>query len=683
MKVYQTSNIRNVCLIGHSSGGKTLFCEAALFNSGVTNRIGKIADGNTVCDYDAEEIRRKASIRTVVAPIEWHDHKINLIDTPGYFDFAGDMISGIKACDTAMIMVSGKSGMRVGGELAFRYATENNKAIAFFINKMDHENAKFDEVVAELQDKFGQGAAIIQMPIIEGGKFVGYIDVIEGTAFQFDGAKMNKCDVPEDMYADLQQHKGALFEVIAEADEDLMEKFFSDTPFTKDDLKKGIEKAMEQRILFPILCGSCEMNAGINTALDTIEAYFPSPATQQGTMATKNGEAVELKCEDGGPLAALVFKTIIDSFVGKVNMLKVCSGVLKANSTVYNTVTDTMEKIGQLIVMRGKEKLEVDQLHAGDIGAVTKLVGTHTGSTLCAQGDNIVIEPAKFPVAVYSMAITPKTRGDEEKISSGLQKIREEDPTIKYENNSEVRQMIVSGMGDQHLEIVLAKLKAMGTDAMLIAPKITYRETITKKISAEGKHKKQSGGHGQYGHVKIDFEPCEGDGLQFSERIFGGSVPKNYHPAVEKGLQEMMDAGIQAGYRVVGLKAELHDGSYHDVDSSEMAFKLAAHLAFKELVKAGPIILEPIGKLEVTIPDDYMGDVMGDVNKRRGRVLGMESGKIVAEIPVSEMTRYAIDLRSMTGGRGSFIFDFDRYEQTPPNIAQKIIEEHKNSKAEQ
>ena len=490
MKSYNTGRIRNVCLIAHSKAGKTTLAEAMLYNSGVINRIGKTEDGNTICDYDSEEIKRAVSIRTSLAAVEWKDTKMNFLDAPGYFDFVGDMISAIAAADVGVIVVSGKSGARVGGEIAFRYAEQRDLPVAFFINKMDHENAKFSEVVEELRTKFGTGAVPIQVPIKEGEKFTGYVDVVDNTAYKFENNKLVKIDVPEDLYPQVQEIKAELCEAIAESDEELLDKFFSDEPFTKEDLKRGIKEALVARTLFPILCGSALENLGIDVFLDAVDNYFPSPLEVKPIIASENGNEIQLGGDKEQPAAGIVFKTIVDPFVGRLSLIRLYTGALKGGATMYNSVTGTSEKIGQVLTMRGKEKIELDGIFAGDICAVAKLTDTHTGDTLCAPGKKIVIPAMEFPRSVYSMAVVPKTRGDEEKISSGLTKLAEEDPTITKENNVETHQLIVSGMGDQHLEIVVSRLKGMGTEVTLSVPRVSYRETITKKIQAEGKHKK-------------------------------------------------------------------------------------------------------------------------------------------------------------------------------------------------
>ncbi len=662
MKTFERNEIRNICLIGKNKSGKTSLAEALLYCTGGLSRLGRVDDGNTVCDFDAEEIRRKMSVRLSLATFEYNNHKINLIDAPGYYDFINDRISSMALADSGLVVISGKSGLGASGAVAVDKAREEGLPVMFFVNKMDHETADFDKVVADLKGKYGPAVVPVMIPIREGGKLVGYIDVADSIAYKFgpDGKK-SEIEVPADLYAGLQNTKAELCEQIAEADETLLEKFFSDSPFTKEDLKMGIAKAIVEKTLMPVACGCALENIACDTLLGKLIEYLPAPAPENPDGAFK----------------AQVLKTIIDPFVGKLTVLKVVSGTIKSNSTAYNANKEENEKIGQLYTLCGKDKAEIPFAVAGDICAVAKLNVSSTGDTLCTESNKEILPKPEYPVPNYHLAVIPKAKGDEEKISAGLSKLAEEDMTFKAANNAETHQLVISGMGDQQLDVIIAKLRGMGTDVNTQEPRTSYRETITRKITAEGKHKKQSGGHGQYGHVVIDFEPCDSEELQFSEEIFGGSVPKNFHPAVEKGLKEMTDEGLQAGYKVVGIKAVLKDGSYHDVDSSEMSFKMAAHIAFKELVKAGPVILEPIGHLEVSVPDEYTGDIMGDITKRRGRVIGMEPGKITAEVPMAAMHSYAIDLRAITRGQGEFTFDFERYEQAPAQVAEKIIAESK------
>ena len=690
MKDYAVQKLRNICLLAHGNGGKTTLAEAMLFNTGVLDRFGKVADGTTTTDYDPEEVKRKISISTAMAPCEWLDHKINVIDTPGYFDFVGEVRQGIRVADGAVIVVSAKSGVSVGTEKSWAYANERKIARLFFINKMDEENANFNAAYDKMVATFGKSVIPFQVPIIEADKYVGYVDVINMNAKKFQKDKLVDAAIPADLTDKISQIKNSINELIAETDEALMEKFFSGEEYTHEEIQKGIKTGVADGSIAPVFCGSAFANQGVQELMNAIVEYFPSPEDVP-VKAQKIGmdDVVEVKPSLSGPLSALVFKTIADPFVGKVSMFRVYSGTIKADSTVYNSTTEKTEKIGQIFVMRGKKQIPTDKLIAGDIGGVAKLAGTNTNDTLCDISNRIILDKIVFPEPAISMAIEPKAKGDEEKINSGLHKLQDEDPTFKLSLNTETRQSLISGVGEQHLDVIVSKLKAkFGVSVNLVDPKVPYRETIKKKVKVEGKHKKQSGGHGQYGHVWIEFEHGDTEDLIFQEKIFGGSVPKAYHPAVEKGLRDAIVTGVLAGYPVVYLKATLVDGSYHDVDSSEMAFKMAAKLAYKKgLPLASPVLLEPIVHVEVNIPEQYMGDIIGDLNKRRGRILGMNpqddgSQQVEAEVPQSEMFKYATDLRSMTQGRGSFKLKFDRYEEAPSIVANKIIEEAKKQMVE-
>ncbi|MGI6777777.1 MAG: elongation factor G [Acetivibrionales bacterium] len=684
MKDYNVEKLRNVCLMSHGGAGKTTLAEAMLFNTGVLDRFGKVQDGTTTTDYDPEEIRRKISISTAIAPCEWKNHKINIIDTPGYFDFVGEVKQGIRVADSAVILVPAKGGVAVGTEKSWNYANELGIPRMFYISKMDEENADFFEVYEQLINTFSKGVIAFQIPIMEGDKFVGIVDVINMKAKKFDKGKFIETEVPAGLNDKISEIKEALNEVVAETDEELMEKFFEGEAFTQEEINKGLSQGIADGSIVPVFCGSALNNAGVQLLMDAIIEFMPSPASKPVVKAKRLGgdDAVELKVSPDEALSALVFKTIADPFVGKISMFRVFSGTIKSDSSVYNTTTEKAEKISQVFVLRGKKQIPVDKLVAGDIGAVAKLQNTNTNDTLCSQSNPVVLDKIEFPEPSLSLAIEPKSKGDEEKISSGLQKLQDEDPTFKVELNTEIHQTLISGVGEQHLDVIVNKLKVKyGVSVNLIDPKVPYRETIRKKVKVEGKHKKQSGGHGQYGHVWIEFEPGEAEDLTFEEKIFGGAVPKQYFPAVEKGLRESMLQGVLAGYPVVNLKATLVDGSFHPVDSSEMAFKIAASLAYKKgLAEASPVLLEPIMHVEVYIPDSYMGDVIGDLNKRRGRILGMnpqEGGiqQVVAEVPQAEMFKYAIDLRSMTQARGYFKMWFERYEEVPAMNVEKIIEQ--------
>ena len=684
MKDYTVDKLRNVCLMSHGGAGKTTLAEAMLFNTGVLDRFGKVNDGTTTTDYDPEETKRKISISTAIAPCEWKDYKINVIDTPGYFDFVGEVRQGIRVSDGAVILIPAKGGVAVGTEKSWAYAKEQGIPKLFFISKMDEENANFSEVLGQLRNAFGKSVIAFQIPIIEDEKFTGFVDITAMTAKKFDGDKLVETAIPAGLNDKVSEIRDELNEAIAETSEELMEKFFSGEEYTADEIKAGLCAGISDGSIVPVFCGAALLNKGVQTLMDMIIEYIPSPAYKPSVKAKKAGtdDIVELKTAADESMSALVFKTIADPFVGKISIFRVYSGTFKSDSVVLNTTSQKTEKTAQVFMLRGKKQLPVDKLIAGDIGAVAKLQYTNTNDTLCDQSKPVALDKIEFPEPTLSLAVEPKAKGDEEKISSGLTRLQDEDPTFKVHINTETHQTIISGIGEQHLDVIVSKLKAkFGVSVNLVDPKVPYRETVKKKVKVEGKHKKQSGGHGQYGDVWIEFEHGDSEDLIFEEKIFGGSVPKQYHPAVEKGLREAIVHGVLAGYPVVNLKATLVDGSYHDVDSSEMAFKIAARLAYKKgLPMASPVLLEPISHVEVYIPDSYMGDIIGDLNKRRGRILGMnpqEGGlqQVVAEVPSAEMFKYANDLRSMTQGRGYFCENFERYEEAPANVAQKVIEE--------
>ncbi len=688
MKDYAVEKIRNICLMSHGGAGKTTLTEAMLFNTGVLDRFGKVVDGTTTTDYDAEEIRRKISISTAVAPCEWKDYKINIIDTPGYFDFVGEVKQGIRVSDAALIVVPAKGGVAVGTEKSCDYAKEQGIPKMFFVSKMDEENANFFAVLDQLIKTFGKGVVAFQIPILEGDKFIGFVDVINMIAKKFDKEKLLDIAIPANLADKISEIRDALNEAIAETDEELMEKYFSGEEFTKEEVTKGIRTGISEGSIIPVFCGSAVNNTGVQSLLDAIIEYMPSPSDKAVVKGLKPGseETIEFKTTADAPFSALIFKTVADPFVGKISLFRVYSGTVKSDSVVFNSITEKPEKIASLFVMRGKKQIPAEKLIAGDIGGVSKLQHANTNDTLCEQSKQIILDKIIFPEPAISLAVEPKTKGDEEKISSGLHRLQDEDPTFKVTINTETHQTLISGVGEQHLDVIVSKLKSkFGVSVNLTDPRVPYRETIKKKVKVEGKHKKQSGGHGQFGHVWIEFEPGEAGTLTFEEKIFGGSVPRQYYPAVEKGLQESIQKGILAGYPVVNLKATLVDGSFHPVDSSEMAFKIASHLAYKKgLEQASPVLLEPIAHAEVYIPDSYMGDIIGDLNKRRGRILGMnpqEDGlqQVVAEVPQAEMFKYATDLRSMTQGRGFFKLWFERYEEAPPMVSQKVIDEAKKN----
>ncbi len=692
LKEYTSGQIRNICLMGHGGSGKSTLAEAMIFNTGALDRFGKVSEGTSVMDFDPEEIRRKISISTAVSICEWKDNKINIIDTPGYFDFVGEVKQGIRVADSAVIALPAKSGVAVGTEKSWTFAKQQKIPVIFCISKMDEENADFFKVYSQLQEAFGKSVIALQLPIIEAEKYKGFVDIAGMKAKKFDGGKLADIPVPAGLADKVKEARDVLNEAIAETSEALMEKYFGGEEFSNEEITAGIKAGITDGSLIPVCCSAALLNEGVDAFMDLIVSYMPSPAEMGAVKAIKasDGTQVDLEPLEDKPLAAIVYKTIADPFVGKISMFRVYSGVLKADSTVYNSKTGKMEKIAQVFTARGKKQIPADRIIAGDLGAVAKLQATGTNDTLCDHTDMIKLAEIDFPEPAISLAIEPKAKGDEDKIGSGLQRLQDEDPTFKVSINSETHQTLISGVGDQHLDVIVNKLKSkFNVSVNLVDPKVPYRETIRKKVRIEGKHKKQSGGHGQYGHVWIEFEPAETEDLIFEEKIFGGAVPRQYFPAVEKGLRESILKGVLAAYPVVGLKATLVDGSFHPVDSSEMAFKLAANLAYKKgLPEASPVLLEPIAHAEVYVPDSYMGDIIGDLNKRRGRILGMnpqEGGiqQVVAEVPQAEMFKYAIDLRSMTQGRGYFKIWFERYEEAPPLVSQKVIEEAKKSMSQE
>lgn len=691
MKDYGVEKIRNICLLGHGGAGKTTLAEAMLYDAKATDRFGSVVAGNTVMDYDPEEVKRQISTGTSLAPIEWNGYKVNIIDTPGYFDFIGEMREGLRVADGAIILASAKDGVQVGTEKAWDEVVGQKIPRMIFISKIDEENSDFFKVFDQLQDKFGKNVIAFELPIIENGAFAGIVNVATMKAKRFSEKAFVDADIPANMKASVEKYREGIVEAVAETDEDLMEKYFAGETFSEEEVLKGLQVGIKSGEITPVFCGSAVNHAGIKLLMDAIVNYIPAFNERGKVIAKKPGseDKVELKPENGETLSALIFKTIVDPFVGKISYIKVMSGVLKSDSSVYNVKKDKIEKVAQLFLIKGKQQINTDQLGTGDIGAVAKLAVSETNDTLCAKDKPVILDGIDFPKPMLSMAVLPKTKGDEEKINSGLTRLMEEDPTFRVEQNLETKQVLIYGIGDQHLDLILSKLRAkFKVDVDLVNPKIPYRETITKKVKVEGKHKKQSGGHGQFGDVWIEFEPGPTEDLVFEEKIFGGAVPKQYFPAVEKGLRESILKGVLAGYPVVHLKATLVDGKYHPVDSSEMAFKIAASLAYKDGVsQAGPVLLEPISHVEVLVPDSYMGDIIGDLNKRRGRILGMNPvhggmQQVVAEVPESEMFKYATDLRSLTQARGSYTIRFERYEEVPSNIAEKIIEEAKKDKEE-
>lgn len=684
MRQYLASRIRNVALAGHGGDGKTSLAEALLFKTGFTDRLGKISEGNTSCDFDPEEIKRAVSVSSAVAPFTWGSTKINMIDTPGLFDFASGMYEGIRAAESVLITVSGKSGVGVGTEKAYKLATDLGKATMFFVTKMDMENADFYKVLEGLKANFGPSICPIVVPYMNQGKVECYINLIDNKAYRYADGDVSEVAMP-DLSHRLEGLTAAVSEAVAETDEELFEKYFSGEKFTRDEIIHGIHKGVENGTISPVLCGSTTTLEGIDMLLDAMVDLLPSPWEKGSEMAQDaNGDPIEIKCTDEDLFSGYIFKTVADPFIGKLSFIKVVSGKLSPDLAPINTRTGQPERLGKIIYVRGKKQADTAFISAGDIGAITKLSVTVTGDTLCDPKRIVTFEQPEFPAPCLSMAILLKNKGDESKIAQSLQRLMEEDPTMGYFNNTETKQQILSGLGEQHLDVILSKLKnKFGIEVTLTKPRVAYRETIRKKVEVQGRHKKQTGGHGQFGDVWIRFEPCDSDNLVFAEEVFGGAVPKGFFPAVEKGLQDCVKKGVLAGYPVVGLKATLYDGSYHPVDSSEMSFKMAASIAYKDgIPQAGPVILEPIGNLQVYAPDANTGDILGELNKRRGRVLGMNPKRgsytiVEAEVPMSEMLDFSTFLRSTTQGRGSFTLTFERYEQLPANLESKVIEEAK------
>ncbi len=676
----KTENIRNITVVGHASKGKTTLTEAMLNIAKATERMGRVADGNTVTDFDAEEKKRVCSINSAVASFDYKGKSINLVDTPGLFDFAMGAAEGIRAADTAIIVVSSRTGLAVGSEKAFKAATEKGISKIFVTTKMDDERADFYKAFNAIATKFGSQVCPIVVPIVAGGKVAAYYNMIEDKAYSYTGTARKESDAQPDDPSRFEAVKEVFGEAVAGTDEELMEKYFEGEELTAAERIKGVKLGMADGSIIPVFALSGIEGTACDMLLDFIADVCPAPGAETATDA--NGDAVELKADVNGPLAAICFKTVADPFIGKLSFFKVVSGKLTTAVPAYNATTGKDERMGKIVKMFGSKQNDAGELVAGDIGAVTKLSGFSTGDTLCSPDKVLKLEGVNVPVATYKMAIAATKKGEEEKIGSGLSRLCEEDPSLSFWSNHETHQQLLAGLGEQQLEIAVSRLKdKFGVAAVLEEPKVAYRETITKKVEAQGRHKKQSGGHGQFGDVWIEFEPCDSDDLVFGERVVGGSVPKNFFPAVEKGLNECMEKGVLAGYPMVGVQATLYDGSYHPVDSSEMSFKMAASIAFKEgISKAGPILLEPIVTLKAIVNDDAMGDIIGDINKRRGRVLGMTPNgdgtqEITAEVPDAEMTTFSTAVRQITQGRGSFTTEFARYEKAPENIAQKIIDE--------
>ena len=687
MNVYATESIRNVVLLGHGGCGKTSLIESMAFTTGIIKRVRTVTEGGTVSDYDKEEVKRKFSIQSSVIPLEVDGVKVNLLDTPGFFDFSGEVYEALSVADGAIIVINGKSGVEVGTRKSFDFCAKRGIPVIVYITCVEDEHVDASAIIDELRESYGNKIVPFHMPMKEGTEFKGFINAAKMLEFRLqpNGTYYEK-EVEEGVNDELDEYRQQLMEGVAETSEELMEKFFAEEPFTEEEIKTAIVSSIAKRDLMPVICGAINTDYGANILLHDMVKYFSAPGmvTDQFVgIKVKTDEPVSASYDVSQPVSAYVFKTIADPFVGRFSLVKVTDGILKADSAVYNANKDAEERIGKLYVLRGKEQIEVNALYAGDIGAIAKLSVTKTGDTLSPKANPIIFEKAEMPEPYTFVRYIAKTKGDEDKISQALAKMMSEDKTLRVVNDSANRQSLIYGIGDQHLDIVMNKLKERyKVDVELSKPKVPFRETIRKNADVEGKHKKQSGGHGQYGHVKMRFEPS-GDletPYEFEQVVVGGAVPKNYFPAVEKGLQECVLKGPLAAYPVVGVKATLYDGSYHPVDSSEMAFKMATILAFKKgFMDASPVLLEPIVSMKVTVPDKFTGDVMGDLNKRRGRVLGMTPDHqgntiIEADVPQLEIYGYSTDLRSMTGGSGEFSYEFARYEQAPGDIQAKEIE---------
>lgn len=677
MKTYAPDQIRNIALAGHASKGKTTLLEAMLHLAGATERAGKVADGNTVTDFDAEEKKRHISMASAVASIEYKSKKLNFIDTPGLFDFEQGAFEGLRAAETAVIVVSARSGLAVGAEKAFKNAGSRRMARVLVTTKMDDDRADFYKSFNGIVAKFGTAACPVVVPIISGGKVAAYYNMIDGKAYAYADGKRTESDAQPDDAPRFAAVQAVFTEAVASADEELMEKYFEGEELTPEEKIRGLKAGVADGSIIPVFALSGLAETACDLLLDFLAEVCPAPKSEYAADA--DGEPIELTPDPNGPLAAVCFKTVADPFIGKLSYFKVISGKITAATPAYNARTGKEERMGKLVSVFGAKQTDISELSAGDIGAVTKLGGFATGDTLCSAAQVVTLDGVHIPSATYAMAVEVAKKGEEEKVASGLSRLCEEDPSLHFGVNNETHQQILSGLGEQHLDVAMARLKSkFGVEATLVQPRVAYRETITMKVSAQGRHKKQSGGHGQFGDVFIEFEPYDTEELVFAERVVGGAVPKNFFPAVEKGLRESMQKGVLAGYPMVGVKATLFDGSYHPVDSSEMSFKTAASLAYKEgIPKAMPVLLEPILTVTATVNDEAMGDVIGDINKRRGRVLGMTpsgdgSQEILAEVPESEMSTFSTAMRQMTQGRGSFTTSFARYDRCPEHIAQMI-----------
>jgi len=692
MAEYQTKDLRNIALMGHGSEGKTTLAEAMLFAAGNIDRQGKVEDGNTTTDFDPEETKRGISISAAMAPVEWKNVKLNLVDIPGYFDFVGEAVGRLSVVRTVGIVMSSVGGISVGAEKAWDAAVKQGNARMIIINQMDRENADYDKVLHLLRDKYGTSVVPLIVPIGSASGFKGVVNLLENKAFEGAGKALKEVPVPADLEGQVAQYIEEITEAAAEADDELLEKYFDAGELTHEEILVGFRKGMQAGKIVPVVAVSALTGVGVAKLMDMMVDYLNSPAgvVMEG-VNPKTDEPVERRCDNAEPFSAYVFKTVTDPFVGKLSLVKVTSGTLTPATALYNANQEKAEKAGGLFVMRGKKQTNVPQLNAGDIGALSKLNFTATGDTLCDPGNLVKFPPITFPLPSISKAIFATKQGEEDKVFTGLARLQEEDPSIQTSKNAETTETLLSGQGELHLDVVRSKLASkFGATASLEDPKVPYRETIRKTVSAQGRHKKQSGGHGQFGDVWIEFSPIGDTNVEFEfvDAVVGGVVPRNFIPSVEKGLRENIVRGVLAGYPMVGLRAKLYDGSYHAVDSSEMAFKTAARIAYRKgCQEASPVLLEPIMHVEVLVPDEYMGDIMGDINKRRGRIMGMNQvdglQQVVAEVPQAEMFKYATDLRSMTQARGSFTMSFERYEEVPGDVSKKIVDSAKKDEEDE
>lgn len=683
MKPYSAGNIKNIAVIGHGGRGKTTLCEAMLYTAGATERFGKVSEGNTVLDFDPEEKRRKTSVSSAMATFEWNGRKMNIIDAPGLFDFEGGVSEAIRAGGSALIVTSAGSRLDVGAQKAFKAASKRGIAKFFAVTATDAEDKNFYKTLEALEAEYGAPLCPTLVPYYKDNKVDCFVNFIKNKAFKYENGNKTEVPIPQDDI--IEKMHGSFIEAVAMGDDELMEKFFSGEEFTHDEIVKGLTAGIHAGDVYPVLACSALTLAAVEQVMDVLSKLAPSAIDVAGEIGTdENGNEIRVECDENAPLAAICFKTVADPFVGKMSFFKVISGKITPDTNGYNIRTGKTERMGKIISVNGSKQTDIPCISAGDIGVVTKLSGVKTGDTLSTEKRPVALKGVSFPTPCLQMAVKVRKKGEEEKVTQGLNRLIEEDPTLSFYINKETREQILSGLGEQHLDVVVTKLKTkFGVEVDLAVPKVAYRETIRKKVEVQGRHKKQSGGHGQFGDVWIRFEPCDSEELVFAEEVFGGSVPKNFFPAVEKGLRDSVARGAIAGYPMVNIKATLYDGSYHPVDSSEMAFKTAASIAFKNAVPlADPAILEPVGTLKAYMPDDNLGDIMSDVTKRRGRVLGMGAAdepkmqELVAEVPMAEMGNFSTVLRSVTAGRGYYTFEFARYEEAPKNVADKVIADY-------